>query len=112
MIATFNLNGRLSHLNTESLSSLTDGWPGSSYRDRQISKAVDLANRNLIMTVSESGVWGAHNKDRTTTVQSYEKLGYHAQTRVLFESFIRAGGHVIWYRYRDVDGELLRISES
>jgi hypothetical protein len=61
------------------------------------------------VTIGQNDVWGAHHGN--TSISSYEKLGYHANTADLLRGFLDSGVEIIVYR---VDGRyrLNRESES
>jgi hypothetical protein len=60
-------------------------------------KGLDVGKEYDEITLSVRGVWGAHKEN--SHCQSYEGIGYHANTKWLLKGFLDSGCPIAVYRF-------------
>ena len=74
------------------------------YRREQFAKAAHMVREGLTLHVAASGVWSASKP--STSVQSYEKVGYHSGAEWIVQGFLLSGGKVFFHNFKGIDGEV------
>lgn len=75
-----------------------DKWPENvARRDENEARGLTTGNNALEFHIAITGVWSTRNKDGSRT-QSYETLGYHANTAYFFKGILASGCKIIDHR--------------
>jgi len=76
----------------------------TTYKTEQAAKGRELAKQGFTMYVAESGVWSGSKEG--TSLQAYEKLGFHACVIDLIQGFLEAGGKCKFHGFRGINDEV------
>lgn len=69
-------------------------------------KGVDLGQKATTIHIESTGVWSASMMDRSS-IQSYEGIGYHANTAALLKGFLDSGAKIVVSRW-DGSGKVIK----
>lgn len=75
-------------------------------RTEKYASAIKMVTEGLTLHVACNGVWSASGErgNTRTSVQSYEKIGYHTGAEYILEGYLNAGGTVIFHNFDGIDG--------
>lgn len=92
----------LSFLDWMSFTSGMDNLSNRNYADQQYIRGLRIGDAAKVVNISVSNVWSAVTEE--STIQSYEKIGYHAHTAHLLRGFIDSGVRIVVWRQ---DGDMI-----
>lgn len=85
-----------------------DTAEGSS---KQYQKGLDVGRNATTIHIESTGVWSASMKDRSS-LQSYEGIGYHANTGALLAGFLDSGARIVVSRWDGSGKEIKAGSQA
>lgn len=89
-----------------------DSKPASVEKAKeQLAEGIRIGSAAIQITIGINDVWSAKMKDGGS-LQSYEKIGYHARTRELLQGFIASGCPIFVVRYIDGKFETRQIQSA
>lgn len=84
-------------LNPELFKTDFDALHTPDAKQQRYEYALELGRRANHVSIAHNGVWSAVMQD-TSTVQSYEKIGYHALSSYTLKGFLDSGCVIYVYR--------------
>jgi hypothetical protein len=73
------------------------------YATAQYLKGLRTGKEYQLITIGTSGVWSADSNDGKISVQSYERIGYHACTKDLLHGFIDSNCKIQVFRAKFIN---------
>ena len=79
------------------------GWPGDTgeYASKQYQQGIDLVKDFTEINISVNDTWSASNPEKRSSLNAYEKIGYHAGTASLLTGMLDSGLPIFVHRWTD-----------
>ena len=103
-MSKFNVNlSAEAFLDADNLASDLDSWSKPSVGEEKYADGLKTGKNAETVYVAINNVWSARMKDGSS-LQSYEKLGYHGRTSDFWRGILESGCSIVVYRSGSKNG--------